>query len=128
MVRFPYYAVTSGHHVNVDLPNNSGSIQVVNFLTNCVANLGCSCKLLKKRTQLFWHKTYKLALFDAKYSILPRVSIGVIRNAHRSILRKSISARANAGAPPCSYIHAGPKQLKMTLPYNKVETARAYTS
>jgi hypothetical protein len=24
--KFPYWAVTSGHHVNVDLPNKSGSI------------------------------------------------------------------------------------------------------
>ena len=103
-------------------------MQILIFLTNYVANLGCSYKLLKNRTQLFWQKTYKLALFDAKYSILLRVSVGVMRNAHRSILRKSISARANAGAPPCSYIRTGPKQPKITLPYNKVVTARAYTN
>lgn len=128
MVRFPYYAVTSGHQVNVDLPNNSGSMQVLILFTKSVANLGCSYKLLKNRTQLFLQKTYKLALFDAKYSILTRVSIGVIRSAHRNILRSSTSARANTGVPPCSCIFAGPRQPKITLPYNKVVTAKAYTS
>jgi hypothetical protein len=54
--------------------------------------------------------------------------MGVIFNAQRSILRNSTSARLNAGAPPCSYIRAGPKQPNITLPYNKVETANACTN
>ncbi len=54
--------------------------------------------------------------------------MGVIFNAQRSILRSSTSARLNAGAPPCSDIRAGPKQPKITLPYNKVETANACTN
>jgi hypothetical protein len=58
--------------------------------------------------------------------MLTRVSMGVIFNAQRSILRSSTSARLYAGAPPCSYIRAGPKHPNTTLPYNKVETANAY--
>ena len=51
--KLPYYATTSGHHVNVDLPNKSGSIQEVIVYTNYDAKRGCSDKLLKKRTQFF---------------------------------------------------------------------------
>ena len=54
--------------------------------------------------------------------------MGVTRNAHRNILRSSTSARAKTGAPPCSCNFAGPKQPKITLPYNKVVTDKAYTS
>ena len=54
--------------------------------------------------------------------------MGVIFNAQRSILRSSTSARLNAGAPPCSYIRAGPKHPNITLPYNKVDTANACTN
>jgi hypothetical protein len=54
------------------------------------------------------------------------VSIGAVRNAQRSILRSNVSARVKTGAPPCSCNRAGPKQLKITLPYNNVDTARAY--
>ena len=54
--------------------------------------------------------------------------MGVIRNAHRSILRSTDSARANTGVPPCIYIRAGPKHPKMTLPYSNVVTANAYTN
>jgi hypothetical protein len=49
----PYSVYTSGHHVNVDRPSRSGSTPVDNFLTNSVIKRGCSCKLLKNRTQLF---------------------------------------------------------------------------
>jgi hypothetical protein len=51
--RLPYYAVTSGHHVNVDLPSKSWSIQEVIFYTNYDIKRGCSYILLKKRTQFF---------------------------------------------------------------------------
>jgi hypothetical protein len=60
--------------------------------------------------------------------MLTRVSIGVVFNAQRSILCSSTSARLNAGAPPCSYIRAGPKHPNITLPYNKVDTANACTN
>jgi hypothetical protein len=126
--RSPYYALTSGHHVSVDRPNKSWSIQDVNFYTNYVIKRGCSCILLKNLTQLFWQRTCKLQLFDAKYSILVRVSTGVVRMAHLSILRKNISARTNVGVPPCSYIRAGPRHPKMVLPYSKHVTASACTS
>jgi hypothetical protein len=53
VAKFPYYAYTSGHHVNVDLPSKSGSIQDVIFYTKVDAKRGCSSKLLKKRTQFF---------------------------------------------------------------------------
>jgi hypothetical protein len=56
------------------------------------------------------------------------VSSGAVRKAQRIILRNSVSAYANTGAPPYIYNRAGPKQLKMTLPYNNVVTARAYTN
>ena len=56
------------------------------------------------------------------------VSIGAVFNVQRSILRKNISARINAGAPPYSYKRALPKQPKMTLPYNNVVTAIACTN
>jgi hypothetical protein len=60
--------------------------------------------------------------------MLTRVSMGVIRNAHRNILRSTDSARANTGVPPCICIRAGPKQPNITLPYNNVVTANAYTN
>jgi hypothetical protein len=60
--------------------------------------------------------------------MLTRVSIGVVFNAQRSILCSSTSARLNAGAPPCSYIRAGPKHPNITLPYNRVDTANACTN
>ena len=69
-----------------------------------------------------------MQLFDAKYSILVRVSTGVVRIAHLSIFRKNISARTNVGAPPCSYIRAGPRHPKIVLPYSKHVTASACTS
>jgi hypothetical protein len=60
--------------------------------------------------------------------MLTRVSIGAVRIAQRSILRKNISARLNTGAPPYNYMRAGPRHPKMTLPYNNVVTANAYTN
>ena len=60
--------------------------------------------------------------------MLTRVSIGTVRSAHRSILRSTISARANVGAPPFNANLAGPKHPNITLPYNNVVTAKAYTS
>ncbi len=60
--------------------------------------------------------------------MLTRVSIGVIRSAHLNILRNTDSARVNTGVPPCICIRAGPRQPKITLPYNRVVTASAYTS
>ncbi len=64
----------------------------------------------------------------AKYSTLVRVSIVAVRNAHLSILRSSISARAKVAVPPYSCMRAGPKHPNIVLPYNKHETASAYTS
>jgi hypothetical protein len=83
---------------------------------------------LKKRTQFFWHKSYKLLLLDARYRILPRVSSGAFLNAQCIIFLRSVSARANTSAPPYICIRAGPKHPKITLPYSNVETARAYTN
>ena len=60
--------------------------------------------------------------------MLTRVSIGALFNAHLNILRKNISARTKLDAPPDSCKRAGPKHPKITLPYNNVVTARAYTS
>jgi hypothetical protein len=69
-----------------------------------------------------------VTLFDAKYSILTRVSIGAVLSAHRKILRIKISARTNIYAPPINYMRAGPRQPNMTLPYSNVVTASAYTN
>jgi hypothetical protein len=66
--------------------------------------------------------------FEAKNRTEQRVSSGAVRTAQRSILRKNVSARANTCTPPCSCNRAGPKQLKITLPYNSVVTAIAYTN
>jgi hypothetical protein len=126
--RSSYYALTSGHQVSVERPNKSWSIQEVNFCTNYVAKRGWSFKLLKKRTQLFWHKTCKLHVLDAKYRTLARVFTGVVRNAHLIIFRRNISARTKVAVPPCSCIRAGPKHPNIVLPYNKHVTASAYTN
>ena len=67
-------------------------------------------------------------LFVAKYSRLTRVSIGAVFKAHRNILRINTSARTNTGAPPYSCKRAYPMHPNMTLPYNSVVTAMAYTS
>jgi hypothetical protein len=69
-----------------------------------------------------------LTLFDAKYSILTRVSIGAVLSAHLNILRIKISARTNTYAPPVNCMRAGPKHPNMTLPYSSVVTASAYTN
>jgi hypothetical protein len=69
-----------------------------------------------------------LQLLDAKCKTLTRVSIVAVRKAQRSILRNKISARANDGAPPFIANRAGPKHPNITLPYNNVVTAKAYTS
>jgi len=67
-------------------------------------------------------------LFVATYSKLTRVSTGAVFKAQRSILRKNDSARIKTCAPPYNYMRALPKHPKMTLPYNKVVTAIAYTN
>ena len=126
--RSSYYALTSGHQVSVERPNKSWSIHEVNFYTNSVAKRGCSFKLLKKRTQLFWHKTYKLQVLDTKYRTLARVFTGVVRNAHLSIFRRNISARTKLAVPPCNCMRAGPRHPNIVLPYNKQVTASAYTN
>jgi hypothetical protein len=126
--KLPYCAVTSGHHVNVDLPNKSGSIQEVIFYTNKDAKRGCSYRLLKKRIQFFWHNSYKFPQLVAKNSTEQRVSSGALRNAQRNILRSNVSARAKTCVPPCNYKRAGPKQPNITLPYSNVVIARAYTN
>jgi hypothetical protein len=59
--------------------------------------------------------------------MLPRVSIGAVRIAHLNIFLSSTSARANTGSPPYIYKRAFPKQPNITLPYNSVVTAIAYT-
>ncbi len=126
--KLPYCAVTSRHHVNVDLPKKSGSIQDVMFYTNKDAKRGCSYRLLKKRIQFFWHINYKLPQLVAKNSTEQRVSSGALRTAQRSILRSNVSARANTCVPPYIYNRAGPRQPKITLPYSNVVMARAYTN
>ena len=60
---------------------------------------------------------------EAKNTTEQRVSSGAVRTAQHRILRSSVSARANTGAPPCIYNRAGPKQLKTTLPYNSTVKA-----
>ena len=64
----------------------------------------------------------------AKYSTLTRVSTGVAFKAQRNILRINTSARTNTGAPPYSCKRAFPMHPNMTLPYNSMDTAMAYTS
>ena len=61
------------------------------------------------------------------YRKLQRVSISMHRTAQRSIFRIKISARLNANEPPFKHTHAGPTHPKITLPYNKLLTAIAYT-
>ena len=56
------------------------------------------------------------------------MSTGAVFKAQRSILRKNDSARIKTCAPPYNYMRTVPKQPKMTLPYNKVVTAIAYTN
>ena len=56
------------------------------------------------------------------------MSSGALRNAHLNIFRSRVSARANTCTPPYSCIRAGPRQPNITLPYNRVETARACIS
>lgn len=60
--------------------------------------------------------------------MIQRVSSGAVRKALSSILCSSVSARAKTCVPPYICNRAGPKQRKMTLPYSKVVTARAYTN
>ena len=60
--------------------------------------------------------------------MLKRVVGGAFYNAQRSIFFHNLSARSNIGAPPANDMRAGPKQLKMTLPYNNVDTANACIS
>ena len=69
-----------------------------------------------------------MQLFDATYKTLTRVSIVAVRKAQRSIFLNSVSARTNDDAPPFIANRAGPRHPNMTLPYNKVVTANAYTS
>jgi hypothetical protein len=65
-------------------------------------------------------------VLDAKNRILTRVSTGAVRNAHRSIFRKSTSARTNVAVPPYSCNCAGPKHPNIALPYSKHVTASAW--
>ena len=67
-------------------------------------------------------------LFVAKYSRLTRVSIGAVFKAQRNILRINTSARTNTGVPPDNYKRALPIHPNITLPYNNVVIARAYTN
>jgi len=66
-----------------------------------------------------------LQLLEATYNILALVSIGVLRNAQRSILRNKISAHVKIYVPPVTEIFAGPRHPKMVLPYSSVDTAIA---
>jgi hypothetical protein len=54
--------------------------------------------------------------------------MGTFFNAQRNILRMNTSARTKLDAPPDNYRRAALKHPKITLPYNSVETAIAYTS
>ena len=65
-------------------------------------------------------------MLDAKNRILTRVSTGAVRNAYRSIFRKSTSARTNVAVPPCSCNFEGPKHPNIVLPYSKQVTAIAW--
>jgi hypothetical protein len=53
--------------------------------------------------------------------------MGTFFNAQRNILRMNTSARTKIDAPPDSYRRAGPMHPNITLPYNNVVTAMAYT-
>jgi hypothetical protein len=54
--------------------------------------------------------------------------MGTFFNAQRNILRMNTSARTKLDAPPDSCRRAALIHPKITLPYNNVVTAMAYTS
>ena len=123
---FPQYEVTSGHQTRGEWPKNYGSMHLLILRTKSLVKRGCSCKLWKKRTQLFQQSNYKCVLFVAIYNKLTRVSTGAVFKAQRSILRKNDSARIKTYAPPYNHMRAVLRHPKMTLPYNRVVTAIAY--
>ena len=62
------------------------------------------------------------------YKTLTRVSIVAVHKPQHSILRNNVSTRGNDNAPPFNASRAGPRHPNITLPYNNVVTAKAYTS
>jgi hypothetical protein len=124
----PYYDSTSGQWSSGVLPNKSGEIPTLSLFINSVIYLGCSRTLLKNLTQLFYTNTYRLGLLLTTYRKLLRVSMSAVRTAHRSILRRRMSARLNMAAPPTSDIFVGVKHEKITLPYSNELTANALTN
>jgi hypothetical protein len=127
-VNVPYYYSTAGQWSNGVLPNKSGEIPILSLFTNSVIYLGCSRTLLKNLTQLFYASTCRLGQLLNTYKKLLRVSMSAVRTAHRSILRRRISARLNITVPPTSDTFVGLKHEKITLPYSNELTANAFTS
>lgn len=116
LLNLPNYVSNIFHHVIVDTPSKSGSIDELIFCTNLVQNLGCSYKLLKNLNTAFWAVTYTVVWFATRYIRLHRVSISKW-NAHLSIFLNNTSAFENIKFACDRTVSTLLKHAYITLPY-----------